>query len=451
MRLGRLIAILLLAAPSAAAWARSAPSSPPPPPAAPAPAPHPAPAPSPGPAPETPPAASAPEEVPEPPDAESPKGIPPRELSLGTMKVITGGEFYLPEGGEARGDVYALVNKARVEGQIEGDFLVAGGTVLVPGRVEGDLDAAGAEVKACGAIGRRLRSFAATTRICGEVGADAVVFGFSFVLEPGAVVRGSLAVFTGNAKLEGTVDGPAYIGAGQVEIDGKISGDVTVKCDELKFGPAARLEGNLVYESRSEAQIPPGVVAGTVTRKVEAQAPPSARSAARLWFSTWFGVALRAWLAFVALIAGGLLLLFFRPLVDGALARTVEFNQLAVCFGIGLVTLLAMLVVGILCCVLFPLVLAVWSALGALVYFGGIVGKMALGRWALRPLRVRAANPLAGLLVGVGLLFVISLIPILGDLFWFVVTITGMGAGIMQVRDARAKEMPPPPVAVPGL
>ncbi len=437
MKLRRPTLILLLAALCCAAGAGLALAEPPARTAEPPPPPEPPQPPQP-PEPVAPPA----------PPGETP-GVPPQELALGTMKVVTGREFLLPDGAEARGDIYIMVNRARVEGQVDGDLFVGAENVLVPGRVMGDVDAAAAKVKVCGTVGGRLRTFAAATDVCGEIGTDVVVFGFDFTLEPGAVVRGSLAVFAGNAKLDGEVDGPVYIGAGRVEINGKVAGDVTVKCDELTFGPAARLEGNLVYQSRSVVNVPPGAVAGTVTRKVEEKpaGAPSAR-ALSFWRSSWFWFLLRIWLAFVALVAGGLLLLFFRPLVDGALGRADTFHQVAACFGIGLVTLLAMLVVGVVCCLFFPLALAVWSALGALIYFGGLVGKIVFGLWALRPLR-RTLNPLTGLLVGVGLLFVITLIPILGDLIWFVVTVTGMGAAVLQVRGAAATPSPPPAPAIP--
>ncbi len=75
----------------------------------------------------------------------------------------------------------------------------------------------------------------------------------------------------------------------------------------------------------------------------------------------------------------------------------------------------------------------------------GLVGKMVLGRWALKPLRRTPAPPLAALVVGVALLFFIGLIPILGDLFWFVVTVTGMGAALLQVRESRAAQAPTSP------
>jgi hypothetical protein len=45
------------------------------------------------------------------------------------------------------------------------------------------------------------------------------------------------------------------------------------------------------------------------------------------------------------------------------------------------------------------------------------------------------------LVVGVALLFVLTLIPYLGTLAWLVVTVTGMGAALLQLRGERIEDV----------
>ncbi len=382
------------------------------------------------------------------------------ELQLGTMKALSGDSLVVTDAEDIGGDVYAWVGRARIEGEVEGDLMVgSAGTVEVPGLVVRDLDVVAQRVVVEGRVGSRMRAVAFKLVVGGEIGADAVVVANSAHFEPSAQVRGSLAVYGGTATLEGSVDGPVWVGAGQVEINGRIAGDATVTCDELKLGPAARIEGNLTYDARGNVDVPPGAVAGKVIRREHAPDAPSPgeqvpglvrRTTQRL------GLYFDLYLALTALVAGVMLVLFFRPAVEGAIDRATNANELAVAFGVGLVAVLALVVVGILCCLLFPLAIAVFAGLGALAYFGGLIGKMILGGWVLRPIRKRDTHPLLALLTGVGLMLAASFVPVLGDLFWFVVTMIGMGAVLLHVRGTRAAGaagvgVPPvPPPAPPA-
>ena len=365
-----------------------------------------------------------------------------KELRVGALRFARGPSLEIAQGESSDGDVYAFVFDARVAGTVAGDFVGAAKSVRISGAVERDVDAAGADVDVSGEVGGRLRVAANEATLSGTVAADAIFLGTTVKVQPSAVVDGALIVNSGRVVVSGRVDGPAWISAGQVTIEGRIAGDLTVACDELTIGRGARIDGNLVYESRSPATIPPDAVAGTVTRTEKAPPPREAKEAEG--GSIHFG--LRVYFAFVALAAGALLIIFFRSFVDGAQKRNDDGHSLAVSFGMGLVALFSMLVLGVLCCVLLPLSLAVFAAIAALGYMGALVGKMLLGRWAFMLLRRPAPHPVLALLVGVVVVGVVGLVPYVGGLFWFVVTVTGMGACIMQLRDAgkAADEAPPP-------
>ncbi len=394
------------------------------------------------------PAEPAEPDAPETPAAPSAAGAR-HELQLGTMKALSGDSLVVTNAEDIGGDVYAWVGRARIEGEIEGDLMVgSAGHVEVPGLVVRDLDVVAQRVVVEGRVGSRMRAVAFRLNVGGEIGADAVVVANSAHFEPSSQVRGSLAVYGGTATLEGSVDGPVWVGAGQVEINGRIAGDATVTCDELKLGPAARIEGNLTYDARGNVDVPKGVVAGKVIRREHAPDRPAGTEMPGLVRRTTqrLGLYFDIYLALTALVAGVLLVLFFRPAVEGAIDRATNANELAVAFGGGLVAVLALVVVGILCCVLFPLAVAVFAGLGALAYFGGLIGKMILGGWVLRPVRKRDTHPLLALVTGVALMLAASFVPILGDLFWFVVTMIGMGAVLLHVRGSRVA-----PPALPGM
>ncbi len=388
---------------------------------------------------------------------------PPQELKLGGLWMVKGKRADVPAGQVTAADLYAFAGTTRVDGTLQGDVLTFAANVHVPGTIEGDLTSMTEDVSIDGTLAGGLRAGANKIVVRGGVGRNALVFANSFRLDPGGRIGGSVAAYAGSATIEGAIGGSLLARSGKVEINGPIAGDADVRCDELSFGPLARIGGRLTYSARNDVAIPPGIVGGAVTKGPEPGAGEAPDAAAAREEGGRFGLRAlwRGYLAVVALVAGVALLLFFRPFVDGALERTATSAGLGAAFGIGLVGLLVLLVAGVLCvCLLqLPLAAGIWSALGALVYFGGVIGKIALGLWAVALLRratgresgsgtaTRTAwsstHPVLALVAGVALLYLLTLVPYLGNLVWLVVTVTGMGAALLQLRGERTEDVLP--------
>ncbi|UCF68322.1 MAG: polymer-forming cytoskeletal protein [Acidobacteriota bacterium] len=375
--------------------------------------------------------------------------------SLGGLHTAAGDRLEIGSGELIEGDVYAAFSEVSTDGTIDGDLFVATGQARLGGFVREDLAVGAADVQLGGKVGGDVRAFTGQLRIDASIGGDLVHIGGALRLEQDSQVEGTVLSKAGQADLLGLIDGPLNIGGGRVYIDGTIRGDAFVECDQFSVGPNARFEGDLTYRARNEVELAEGVVAGTVSKTIRTSGrdvdfddglpagPAAVVSGA--WRAFQFLLAL--YLALVALVAGLLLWLFFRPLVEGSLQRASGATSLGVSFGIGLVALFAMLVLGLLCLLLFPLAFAIWSALGALLYFGGLIGKMILGRFVLWPLLRRAAHPLLALLVGVVLMLLISMVPLLGNLIWMLVTVTGIGAVLLQLRGQQLAPLAVEPTA----
>ncbi|MBP7149351.1 MAG: hypothetical protein KBD01_17610 [Acidobacteria bacterium] len=366
-----------------------------------------------------------------------------RFLDVGALRLYSGKALDVAADAVVPADVYAFVNKVRVMGGIEGDLHAFAGDIAVDGTIQGDLSAAAGNVAVRGQVLDDARIAGGELSLTGQVGGHVLAAGGKYVQAATAAVGGSVLVYAGSAELAGNVAGPVRINAGHVDLEGTFAGDVNVKCDELKIGPGARIYGNLTYIARNDVIVPEGAVAGQVLRTRDAAGDQAAGDGQDGGSRFGFRVVRDLYLAFVALVAGVLMLLFFRPFVDGAVRRTETGNTVGISFGIGLVGTLVLLVAGILCLCLLPMAVAIWSALLALLYFGGIVGKMVLGRWVLRPLGARLPHPLLALVVGVAILFVVGLVPYLGRLVWLIVTVTGLGAALLQIRGGAGEELIP--------
>ncbi|RMG44172.1 MAG: polymer-forming cytoskeletal protein [Acidobacteria bacterium] len=358
----------------------------------------------------------------------------------GGVHAAAGDVVAVSRGKRIDGDLYAAAGTVAIDGTIDGDLLVSAGTVVVGGAIREDLASFSGTLRVTGQVGGDVRAFGGRIELEGEVAGDVLAFGGEARVRPAAQVNGTFLARAADIAIRGTVNGPADLAGGHVRISGPIHGDVRVRCDELEIDPDARLDGDLRYHTRSRVEIPPGVVSGEVSRielgGEELEAERIGRRIAEGLRRAWrlFRAALAVYFAAVALIAGALMWLFFATFVEGVLDQAADMNGTAVSFGVGLVALFVMLVLGVFCFVLLPLALAVWSALGVLVYAGGILGKMIVGRALLRPVMRRPAHPLLALLAGVVVMFLVELVPYLGTLGWFAVTVTGMGATLLRMR-----------------
>lgn len=352
--------------------------------------------------------------------------------------------------GSPVGDTYAWAGELESSGTIDGDLVAGAGQARLLGTVTGDVMLAGGEARIDGSIGDDLRWAGGQLDLLGSVESDALLAGATIDLQPGSRVAGLLAVGGGVVSLRGRVGGPVRVSGGEVELSGRFDGDVDVRCDALTLRPDARIAGDLVYESRRPVDVPEGVVSGEVrySPTKDARGPVGTQIETGIgYLSLLAGFGFQSYLAVAAFVAGLLMILFLRPFVDGAVAEASGGSQLIIAFGVGLVSMLVMLMLGLLCLLLLPLGLGIWAALAALVYFGGLVGKIIAGVWLLKPLRSGPAHPVLALLLGVLLLLFTGLIPVIGDVFWLFVTVTGMGACLLRIRSSeggRPVGAPPP-------
>lgn len=152
-------------------------------------------------------------------------------------------------------DVYALSGTVSVDGKIVGDLVAAGGQVVVSGEVSQDVLVAGGQVTISGKINDDVRLVGGTLTISGEIQGDLVIAGGSVDIQK-------------NAKVLGDVK----LGSGQAIISGE-TGSVDVAVGSIILSPTAKINGDFVYLSESDAKIESGanITGGTVHNKPQAE------------------------------------------------------------------------------------------------------------------------------------------------------------------------------------
>ncbi|MFC4356785.1 polymer-forming cytoskeletal protein [Halobium salinum] len=301
----------------------------------------------------------------------------------------------------------------------EGNLDLVGGTVLVAGTVDGDLSAVGGTVVVAptGVVTGSLEAVGGAVTLEGTVEGDAGAFGGSVVVREGARVGGDLEAAAGAVELHGAVDGDARIGA-----------------EEVTLGPSAVVGGSVEYDAETFVRDPAATVGGAVTQTDD------------LAFTTgpWVGVddtLLPAWVGtvyglVVNLLLGAVLLLavpgFSRHVVDLGTGQALRSG------GFGLLTVVAVPVA--LLALVFTVVGIPLSLAGLVVFLlalwvGNVYGALAVGTWLVD--RAGRRGRWLALAVGVVLVALVGALPYVGGVTTAVVSLLGLGALVLALRDER--------------
>ena len=191
-------------------------------------------------------------------------------------------------------DLYVGADTFTLDGTIKGDLIVGGTVITINGTVDGDVWAAGQAVIINGTVMDDVHMAGGALFVGdkAQIGGDIVSAGGSLELRQGSTVGNDLVFAGGQALLAGDIQRNVLAGVGGLELRGTIGGNVkagvgdsqngseplffmpnspisipTVKIG-LTLDPAAKIEGNLQYESVKQITIPGGIVIGQVTHVV---------------------------------------------------------------------------------------------------------------------------------------------------------------------------------------
>jgi len=165
-------------------------------------------------------------------------------------------------------DLYAAGNSIRVEGRIEGDlYAVAFNEIVVSGVVTGDVVAVASRVEVTGTVEGSLRVAAAQVLIGGAIGDDVLVASWSTEVVNEGLVGRDLLNWSNRLGVSGSVDRDLAGHASTLNIAGTVEGRVVVAVGRLRVEPSARVGGDVVYQSRREAEIATDEIGGNVIRR----------------------------------------------------------------------------------------------------------------------------------------------------------------------------------------
>ncbi|HEY0979654.1 MAG TPA: hypothetical protein VGE23_02350 [Candidatus Paceibacterota bacterium] len=309
-------------------------------------------------------------------------------------------------------DVLGAGGTLRIAAPVAGDVVLAGATVSVEQAVQGDVRVAGGQVSVTGAVAGDL-ALAGGTIVASTTASDIRAIGGTVSITGSS---GRTVVYGSDVRLAGTF-------ASDVEI---------VATDRLTLAEGTVILGNLRYDAPQQAGIPASAqIEGEVTYTGASSYLPTAEEAQTFAIAgagVFLIVRMLAVLIGAALLAG-LFPVFSQKVADRVLAHSPGRFALLALLGFAIVFATPMLILLLLVSFVGTAV-AIVLLLGYLLLlmlgylYAGVIAGAALGRGLLKRPQVSWRIALLGMLA----LYLVGLVPVLGDLITFVLFLAATGA-----------------------
>lgn len=277
---------------------------------------------------------------------------------------------------------------------------------------------------------------------------DRLIVGQSFVLAAGQELNGNLVVLGGSVTLEerSIVYGDVASFGGSLSVAGTVQGNVAAFGGPVDLRNSAVIQGSLATFGGPISRAPGAVVSGDTFNGLtapfslpgrlpipEMPTPPVGRptdvSRGVLWSILAWELWTVGWALVLALL--GVIAIALAPRALSRVASTAA-NDTWVSFGIGLLTLVVGLLLGLILLIACCLGVLVWLALAVAWLVGWIAVGLWFGQRLLQALRVRNVSSLAEVALGIFLITFLSRVPwCIGFLFSLVVGSIGLGAIVL--------------------
>lgn len=361
---------------------------------------------------------------------------------------------------QASRNVYLASGHVRPGALVEGDLMAVGGKISVDHEVKGDATLAGGSVEVLAPVGDDLRVAGGDVNIASAIGGELFATGGNVTLNKAASVGRGASLFGSVVAIEGTVDGPLEVGAQKVVINGVVTGDVALSAAEIELGQSAKIGGALNYTSQVEMRRSPGA---SVTGAISRNAPMVGRQDGNPKWSWQRHMSFSSppWVAwgvtfFALLAAAALFLLVFPGFSRRAADAVGAAPWLALLVGLGALVgvpaLAGLLFISLLGIPLGILLLALYPGLLLLGYLVGVlfVSRRALA--ATRPESTASFGAAFGFFaLALLLVMLLGRLPFVGALAIALITVFGIGAGVLTLSRRQATGATAGPSPAPGL
>lgn len=300
------------------------------------------------------------------------------------------------------------------------DVYLMGSLLNFDGTSENSLIALGNTVEITGNVGNNTYSAGNTVRVSGTLNDTAFLAGEHIIISKEAVVEGTLLSGSNTLHIMGPLNNGFISGAGEIIIDGPVTGDVRAYTGKIIITERGSVTGNLIYSAKSELTPEEASrITGTITFQDEDHLDEAGL--------TKFAI-IAVVIFFLSLLVSGVLLLFLPGLKALFSEGEINFGKTALW---GLIPVLVFPVITLFAIPLFPLSIAMGLAIFPLMGLTTIFGLALAGKLLFNKLG-RDKNVHICFLAAFGIYVVVSLIPVIK--VFAILGVMALGAGMILMK-----------------
>ena len=323
-------------------------------------------------------------------------------------------------------DYYAAGETVQLAGPVNGDVVIAGQRLTLDGPITEDVIAAGEIVTINGNVGDDVRAAGRVVQLNSAVVDHMVAAGETVTIGPQASI-GSFAWLAGQkVEVLGQVGQALKIGGNEVIIAGQVGGDVTIMAERVRVLDGAVIQGSLKVQSHNPPEIAAGArILGDVTQIPMPEVEPAPVVKLVLVVGLFY---------LLGMVVTGVVYYLMFPRWSVATARQIgqaPWPSLGLGFVVlfmGPIAIFLLLASGV--GILLGMMLL--AAYFLMLVTGGLTGVIYVADVALRRLfkQEKAGKGITVLtLIGAFIVLgLVQLIPLLGSLAVFLLTVWGIGA-----------------------
>jgi cytoskeletal protein CcmA (bactofilin family) len=367
----------------------------------------------------------------------------------GAADVRQGNNLVIPAGEVVNDDLYLFGSGITIEGTVNGDVIAFGDHINIKGPINGNFNGASNYFTVDGDVRDSVRVAASTIYIDGKIGGDLVAAASEIDIAGSGSVGRDLLPAAAMVNVGGPVGKDIRGSAGDFVIGSSVGGNVNIECSTLRLEPSAGIAGDLTYKSKTDAVQAEGSKVGgridhivppppetSTTGQSAGQVAGLAASGIVMFFVILFVlIALFKYIA--ALLTGIIFILLARKFLPG-LIETLKGKPWP-CLGYGtLFFVLAPIAIFILfmLVITIPLGLIGLAAYMLAIYLASIFIALFIGKWMLRQSadNTHIGPNIGALALGLLILFIVSIIPVIGCLCDLAAVLFGLGAFVLFIR-----------------
>jgi cytoskeletal protein CcmA (bactofilin family) len=322
------------------------------------------------------------------------------------------------------GTLYSAGGDIKIEGTVQGDLLCVGQNVDITGTIEGDVLCAGQTVTVSGHVQGDIRVAGQVVNVKGKVDGSVSLVGQNVDIDSAASVARDVTIVGQQLGVAGTVGRDIEAVGTSFTASSKVGRDLDVTAQTVTLSNGTDIAGFFMYVSANNATVDSGA---KIAGKTEHKLPPKDAGAQDVMPAMFLSSLIFSFSSFLLI---GAALLFVAPRAVRAATNAIQTAPAAT-LGTGFIALFAppflaaVLLVSIIGVPLGAVILLAWiiSLILGLLFSAQVIGRKIIVKLGWHdPFR-----NFASLVLGLFVLFIVSLIPLLGGIVMMLAVVWGMG------------------------